>query len=120
LDIEKLSLAEVSRLVLDTGEAAINEIAVAPFLRYAWVADSSSSGRYRNYASKYRVLDDFWKERREHSPLVLQDKSWVTRGRSKSINGEVWTLNVPAKWFDSNEQTIVTRLALHATGVYFV
>jgi hypothetical protein len=41
-----------------------------------------------------------WKERHEHSTFVYQDKIWVTGGHAKPLNGEAWTLEVPAKWFD--------------------
>jgi hypothetical protein len=44
--------------------------------------------------------DVVWKERHEHSTFVYQDKIWVTGGHAKPLNGEVWTLEVPAKWFD--------------------
>jgi hypothetical protein len=44
--------------------------------------------------------DVVWKERHEHSTFVYQDKIWVTGGHAKPLNGEVWTLKVPPKWFD--------------------
>lgn len=41
-----------------------------------------------------------WKPRHEHSAFVFQDKIWVAGGMSSGLTNEVWSLNVPAEWFE--------------------
>ncbi|REJ89153.1 MAG: galactose oxidase [Planctomycetota bacterium] len=41
-----------------------------------------------------------WKERHEHSVFVFQDKLWVAGGHAQPLSSEVWSLDIPADWFD--------------------
>jgi hypothetical protein len=41
-----------------------------------------------------------WKERHEHSVFVFQDKLWVAGGHAQPLSREVWSLDIPADWFD--------------------
>ena len=41
-----------------------------------------------------------WKERHEHSVFVFQDKLWVAGGHAQPLSSEVWSLEIPADWFD--------------------
>ena len=44
-----------------------------------------------------------WKERHEHSAYVFQDKIWVAGGHARPLSSEVWSLEIPPKWFAENE-----------------
>ena len=41
-----------------------------------------------------------WPERHEHSVFVFRDKLWVAGGMTPPLNSEVWSLDIPAGWFD--------------------
>ena len=43
---------------------------------------------------------EIWKERHEHSAFVFQDKLWIAGGHAQPLSSEVWSLSVPAGWFD--------------------
>jgi hypothetical protein len=46
------------------------------------------------------VSNKIWKERHEHSAVVWRDKIWVAGGHAKPLSSEVWSLEIPADWFD--------------------
>ncbi|MHC4880871.1 MAG: Kelch repeat-containing protein, partial [Planctomycetota bacterium] len=39
-----------------------------------------------------------WKERHEHSALVLRDRIWVLGGHARPLSSEVWSLQLPENW----------------------
>jgi hypothetical protein len=41
-----------------------------------------------------------WKERHEHSVFVFEDKLWVAGGHAQPLSSEVWSLEIPAGWFE--------------------
>jgi hypothetical protein len=45
--------------------------------------------------------DGIWKERHEHSAYVFQDKLWIAGGHAQPLSSEVWSLEIPADWFNS-------------------
>lgn len=45
--------------------------------------------------------DASWKERHEHSAFVFQDKIWIAGGHAQPLSSEVWTLEVPQDWFQT-------------------
>jgi hypothetical protein len=42
-----------------------------------------------------------WKARHEHSAYVWRDRIWVAGGHAQPLSSEVWSLEVPAGWFDA-------------------
>ena len=49
--------------------------------------------------------DLIWSPRHEHSAMVFQDRIWVAGGAAEpgyKLNSEVWSLNIPPKWFGKN------------------
>lgn len=44
--------------------------------------------------------DVIWKARHEHSAYVFEDKLWIAGGHARPLNSEVWSLHVPAGWFE--------------------
>jgi len=44
--------------------------------------------------------DVVWKERHEHSAYVFKDKIWIAGGHAQPLSSEVWSLDVPANWFE--------------------
>lgn len=45
--------------------------------------------------------ETIWKARHEHSVFVFQDKLWVAGGHAQPLSSEVWSLEIPADWFDN-------------------
>ncbi len=41
-----------------------------------------------------------WKERHELSAFVFKDKIWVAGGMTPPLVNDVWSLQVPKKWFN--------------------
>ena len=51
---------------------------------------------------KQLVSKVIWKERHEHSAVVWRDKIWVVGGHAKPLSSEVWSLEIPADWFETH------------------
>ena len=78
-----------------------------------WVLGGWSNGPSRNwgdvwYSSNGRdwqqlKSDVIWKERHEHSAFVFQNKIWLAGGHAQPLSNEVWSLSVPAEWFDEKK-----------------
>jgi hypothetical protein len=47
------------------------------------------------------VSRKIWKERHEHSAVVWRDKIWVAGGHARPLSSEVWSLEIPADWFEN-------------------
>jgi len=43
-----------------------------------------------------------WSARHEHSAFVFKDRIWVAGGLANPLNSEVWSLYLPADWFESD------------------
>jgi hypothetical protein len=77
-----------------------------------WVLGGWSNNPARNWGDVWHSRDGrkwtrleskaVWKERHEHSVFVFQDKLWVAGGHAQPLSSEVWSLDVPADWFDEN------------------
>jgi len=39
-----------------------------------------------------------WKERHEHSLLVMKDKMWLLGGHAQPLSSQVWSLHLPENW----------------------
>ncbi len=76
-----------------------------------WVLGGESGGRQRLGDVWYSAdgknwselkSDVTWSARHEHSTFVFQDKIWVAGGYDpKSLDSEVWSLDIPKKWFNN-------------------
>jgi hypothetical protein len=44
-----------------------------------------------------------WKERHEHSAFVWRDKMWVAGGHAQPLANDVWSLDIPPTWFDTQD-----------------
>ncbi|MEX0679619.1 MAG: hypothetical protein WD063_21295 [Pirellulales bacterium] len=51
---------------------------------------------------KQLVSKVIWKERHEHSAVVWRDKIWVAGGHAQPLSSEVWSLEIPAGWFEKH------------------
>ena len=60
---------------------------------------SSDGKRWRQFRS-----DVTWKARHEHSAFVFRDKIWVAGGHARPLSSEVWSLEIPERWFDQKDQ----------------
>lgn len=47
--------------------------------------------------------ETIWKERHEHSAYVFQDKIWIAGGHAQPLSSEVWSLEIPADWFKTQQ-----------------
>jgi hypothetical protein len=43
-----------------------------------------------------------WTNRHEPSAFVFKDRIWVAGGYADSLNSEVWTLEIPKRWFEGD------------------
>ena len=61
--------------------------------------DRKMDGCGRRYAAQ--VTDHAsWPARDSQGEFVFQDRIWVAGGMSSGLTNEVWSLDVPAEWFE--------------------
>ena len=68
-----------------------------PSIDYGDVWSSKNGRDWERLDSK-----TIWKGRHEHSAFVFQDKLWVAGGHARPLSGEVWSLELPADFFEKN------------------
>jgi hypothetical protein len=76
-----------------------------------WVLGGWSNHPSRNWGDVWYSRDGktwdqlvsgrIWKERHEHSAVVWRDKIWVAGGHAQPLSSEVWSLEIPAAWFEN-------------------
>jgi hypothetical protein len=75
-----------------------------------WVVGGWSNQPSKNWGDVWFSLDGkdwqqlesqvIWKERHEHSTFVFQNKLWVAGGHAQPLSSEVWSLELPADYFE--------------------
>jgi hypothetical protein len=76
-----------------------------------WVLGGWSNDPYRNWNDVWYSADGknwnrlksdvIWRQRHELSAYVFQDKIWIAGGHAQPLNSEVWSLDVPQSWLQS-------------------
>ncbi len=77
-----------------------------------WVLGGWSNNPARNWGDVWYSSDGrnwtelkssvMWKARHEHSAFVFQDRLWIAGGHAQPLNSEVWSLFIPADFFDGD------------------
>jgi hypothetical protein len=80
-----------------------------PYRDRMWVLGGWSNNPSQNWGDVWSSKDGkhwtelksdrIWKARHEQSTYVFQDKIWVAGGHARPLSSEVWSLQIPPRWF---------------------